>query len=219
MKKRILVAEDHPVTRSGIVQLLKQEPDLRVCGEVDNRGDTILAVDRDPPPDLVFLDLMLGHADGLETIKQLRAIRPGILILVVSAQEEWLHAERVLRAGASGYIMKTEPNAELLAAVRAVLRGEIYLSARMRVLLTDRGLISHPCLAMLVPQADPPLSDREFHVYRLIGIGLSTKQIATELHLGGKTIETYKEHLKIKLRLANAEELKREAKAWVVKTR
>ena len=213
---RILIVDDHPLMRDGLAGLIRKEADLNVCGEADNAGSTILAVDDDPPPDLVILDLMLGSEDGLELIKQLRALRPGLLILVISMHDEWIYAERAVRAGASGYIMKKEAPEEVLTAVRAVLGGEVYLSGRMRVLLAQRGVAADPC-HFLVPQADPPLSDRELHVFRLIGAGLSTKQVAAELHLSGKTIETYRENLKVKLRLSNARELLREAKAWVAK--
>ena len=211
---RVLIVDDHPLMRGGLVQLIAKERDLTLCGEADSVGTTILAVDDDPPPDLVILDLMLGQEDGLELIKQIRALRHGILILVISMHDEWIYAERALRAGASGYIMKKEPSEEVLAAVRAVLRGEVYLSGRMRVLLAEKGLVPEPCMA-LVPQANPPLSDRELHVFRLIGAGLATKQIAAALHLSIKTIETYRENLKTKLRLRNAPELLRAAKDWV----
>ena len=211
---RVLVVDDHPLLRSGLVQLITKDPHLSLCGQADSVGTTILAVDDDPPPDLVILDLMLGNEDGLELIKQIRALRPGLLVLVISMHDEWIYAERALRAGASGYIMKKEPAEEVLAAVHAVLRGEVYLSGRMQVLLSEKGIAPDPCRA-LMPQANPPLSDRELHVFRLIGAGLSTKQTATALHLSVKTIETYRENLKIKLHLANAAELLHAAKTWV----
>lgn len=211
---RILVVDDHPVLRRGLVQLVESEPGLALFGEAGTPGETILAVDADPPPDLIALDLMLGNADGLELIKQIRVLRPGLPILVISLHDELVYAERALRAGASGFIMKKEETAEMLAAVRAVLEGGIYLSGRMRVLLAEKGMVSDPC-RFLVPEADPPLSDRELHVYRLVGAGLSTKQIATELHLSVKTVETHREHLKLKLGLRNASELWRSAKRWV----
>lgn len=215
-KARVLVVDDHPLLRAGLVSLIQDQPDLVLCGEADCAGDTILAVDSDPPPELVILDLMLGSADGLELIKQIRALRPGLLILVISMHDELIYAERALRAGATGYIMKKEPAQEMLTAVHAVLQGEVYLSGRMRVLLAEKGLATDPC-RFLVPQAEPPLSDRELHVFRLIGAGLATKQIAAELRLSVKTIETYRENLKVKLRLANAPELLRAAKQWVDK--
>lgn len=213
---RVLVVDDHPLMRGGLSQLIAQDPALEFCGEAGDTGATILAVDDDPPPDLVILDLMLGNADGLELIKQIRALRPGLLILVISMHDEWIYAERALRAGASGYIMKKEPMEEVRNAIHAVLRGEVYLSGRMRVLMEEKGLAPNP-VQSLVPQASPPLSDRELHVYRLIGAGLSTKQAAHALHLSVKTIETYRENLKLKLGLRNAAELLRAAKAWVDK--
>jgi len=213
-KKRVLVVDDHPLLRGGVVSLIREQPDLEVCGEADSFGSTILAVDDDPPPDLLVMDLMLGNADGLELLKQVRALRPGLLILVISMHDELIYAERAIRAGASGYIMKREEPQEVLKAIRAVLNGEIYLSTRMKVLLKERGLTDSP-LVFLMPEANPPLSDRELQVFRLIGVGLSTRQIAQELHLSGKTIETYRENLKAKLRLPDAAALRQAAKKWV----
>ncbi len=212
--RRVLVVDDHPLLRGGLIQLIGAEDDFVICGEADGPAGTILAVDDDPPPDLVILDLMLGHADGLELIKQIRQLRPGLPILVISMHEEVIYAERALRAGAAGFIMKKEPGAKVLEAARAVARGELYLSGRMRVLLEDRELGAAAALN-LVPQANPPLSDRELQVFRLIGAGLPTRRIAEELHLSIKTIETYRENLKVKLRLPNAAALVKEAKAWV----
>ena len=197
--------------------MIERDPSLLLCGEADSVATTILAVDSDPPPDLVVLDLMLGDEDGLELIKQIRALRHSLLILVISMHDELIYAERALKAGASGFIMKNEPPEEVLAAAHAVLGNQIYLSGRMRVLLSEKGLATDP-FRFLVPQAYPPLSDRELHVFRLIGAGLSTKQIADALHLSVKTIETYRENLKYKLRLANARELLGAAKNWVEKT-
>ena len=213
-RARVLIVDDHPLLRCGLSELVGKDSSLLLCGEADSAGTTILAVDSDPPPDLVILDLMLGHADGLELIKQIRALRPGLLILVISMHSELIYAERALRAGASGFIMKNEPSQEVLAAVHAVLQGGIYLSNRMRVLMSEKGLAPDP-FRFLVPQADPPLSDRELHVFRLIGAGLPTKQIAATLHLSVKTIETYRENLKVKLSLSNARELLSAAKDWV----
>jgi len=211
---RILIVDDHPLLRGGLARLIAEDPSLALFGEAGDVGGTILAVDNDPPPDLVILDLMLGNQDGLELVKQVCVLRPGLPILVISMHDEWLYAERALRAGACGYVMKKELTPEVLKAVHAVLAGEIYLSPRMRVLLTEKGLVPD-ALSSLVPQAKPPLSDRELHVYRLIGAGLATKQVAVALHLSIKTIETYRENLKAKLSLANAAALVRSAKDWV----
>lgn len=213
-KKRIFVVDDHPLLRGGLVHLIEEQPDFVCFGEAEGAGGTILAVDSDPPPDLVVLDLMLGNEDGLELVKQVQMLRPGLLILVISLHDELIYAERALRAGASGFIMKRESPAEVLKAIHAVLAGEIYLSPRMKVLLAEKGLAPEPT-AFLVPNALQPLSDRELHVFRLLGAGLATRQIARQLNLSGKTIETYRENLKAKLNLANAAELVQAAKRWV----
>jgi DNA-binding NarL/FixJ family response regulator len=213
-KAQVLIVDDHPLLRRGMAQLISESKEFALWGEAGSAAETILAVDSDPPPDLIVLDLMLGHADGVELIKQIRSLRPGLPILVISMHDEFIYAERALRAGASGFIMKKENPEAILAAVRAVRAGEIYLSGRMQVLLSEKGLASDP-RSFLVPDAKPPLSDRELHVFRLIGAGLSTKQIANALNLSIKTIETYRENLKAKLRLRNAVELVRAAKQWV----
>ena len=215
---RVLVVDDHPLLRDGLVQLISGAPGLVLCGEAADASGTILAVDDDPPPDLVILDLMLGNSDGLELIKQIRSLRPGLPILVISMHDELIYAERALRAGASGFVMKKEPQEEVLSAVRTILGGGHHLSGRMRVLLEGKGVTSDP-VQFLVPQANPPLSDRELHVFRLIGAGLPTREIAVELRLSVKTVETYRENLKIKLRLRNAAELLRAAKQWVAKVK
>jgi len=213
-KTRVLVVDDHPLLREGLVRMIEGEADLCLCGEADSPATTILAVDDDPPPDLVILDLMLGHADGLELLKQIRLLRPGLPVLVISMHDEAIYAERALRAGAAGFIMKKEAPEEVLGAARAVLRGEIYLSRRMKVLLAQKGLGTEPG-PLLFPEASPPLSDRELQVFRLIGAGLPTRQIATELRLSIKTIETYRENLKLKLGLPNARALVQRATQWV----
>ena len=210
----MLIVDDHPLIRRGLVDVIEAAPDFALFGEAGSVPETILAVDSDPPPDLIILDLMLGHSDGLELLKQIRALRPGLPVLVISLHDETVYAERALRAGASGFVMKKEPVEEVLAAARAVLQGATYLSGRMRVLLAQKGLASEPA-RLLVPEANPPLSDRELHVYRLIGAGLASRQIAVELHLSVKTIETYRENLKLKLHLRNARELLCAAKQWV----
>ena len=213
-KARVFIVDDHPLLRRGLAQTIENASDLELCGEADSPSGTILAVDGDSPPDLLILDLMLGNADGLALLKQLHSIRPGLPILVISMHDEFVYAERVLKAGASGFIRKVEDPKEVLAAARAVLRGEHYLSGAMRVRLAESGAEPEPS-QFLVPDANPPLSDRELHVFRLLGAGLSTKQIASALTLSGKTIETYRENLKVKLRLSNAVELVAAAKAWV----
>lgn len=213
-KPQVLVVDDHPLLRGGLVNLIEEQADLGCYGEASNAAGTILAVDSDPPPDLVILDLMLGNEDGLELVKQVRMLRPSMSLLVISMHDELIYAERALRAGASGFIMKKEAPEEVIRAIRSVLAGEIYLSPKMKVLLSEKGLAPEPT-AFLVPHAIQPLSDRELQVFRLIGAGLATRQIALELRLSGKTIETYRENLKVKLDLSNAAALVQAAKKWV----
>lgn len=210
-KKRVLVVDDHPLLREGIVQLLNRQRDLAVCAEAGDAAgakQTLL----DSSPDGVVLDLALGHGDGIELIKQLKALRPDVPILVVSMHEETTFAERALRAGAGGYVMKHQSPDEVLAALRTVLQGDIALSRKMNTLLVRRSL-------GIEADADDPvkakLSDRELHVFQLIGTGLATRQIAAELGLSVKTIETYRENLKVKLGLKDGAALVSRAKRWV----
>lgn len=216
-KAAVLVVDDHPLLRAGLVRMILEDEALELFGEAQDPGGAILAVDSDPPPDAVVLDLMLGSADGLELIRQLRMLRPALPILVISMHDEVIYAERALKAGAAGYVMKKEPGEEVLRALYAILSGEVYLSGRMKVLLEKEGIATDPAV-MLVPDAKPPLSNRELHVYRLIGAGLATRQIAAELRLSIKTVETYRENLKVKLRLPNAAALMEAAKRWVAST-
>jgi DNA-binding NarL/FixJ family response regulator len=209
---RILVVDDHPLIRSGIVNLIDRQEDLTVCGEA---GDAIEATEavRKLAPDLVLLDLFLRSKDGFETIKQWRSLFPAVPILVLSAHEESLYAERVLRAGARGYIMKIEAADEVLTAIHAVLSGEIYVSRRVAVQALHRALDRNSTAT-----EDPgvaKLTDRELHVFQLIGTGMANRQIARELSLSVKTIEAHRENIKNKLDLLNAKDLFDQAFRWV----
>ncbi len=204
-KKRVLIVDDHPLMREGLAQLIGKQRDLIACGEAATAADAKSAVERDAP-DVVILDLMLGYSDGLDLIKFLKAIAPQVPVLVISMHDETVYAERALLAGAMGYITKQEASDKVLDAVRAVLRGEAFLSGRMRALLSRSG--GEPVAAL-------PLSDRELHVFRLIGAGLPTRQIAERLTLSVKTIESYRENIKVKLGLADGAALSARAHAWV----
>ncbi len=210
-KKRILIVDDHPIVRKGIRALLAQESDLEVYAEASDRGETLSAV-RTERPDLVLLDISLEGSDGIEITKALRAEFGDLTILVVSMHDEALYAERALRAGAKGYIMKQEVADNIVKAIRQVLSGKIYVSdsVRQKVLrdLSDRrtDVKSSPI---------DRLSDRELEVFRRIGEGRGTRQIAEELKLSVKTIETYRAHIKEKLALGSASELSRSAVSWV----
>jgi DNA-binding NarL/FixJ family response regulator len=201
-KCRVFLIDDHPIVRQGLALFIEREPDLIVCGQADG-GTSALQVIPDLMPDFIVLDISLDGPDGLEVLKTLRTRYPNLPVLVLSMHDELAYAERALRAGANGYIMKQEATEKVLTAIRQILRGDIYLSER----LTKRMLqqFVHGSL----PPRDPlaKLSDRELEVYRLIGAGHGTRQIADELHVSTKTVESYQAHIKEKLSLRNAREL------------
>ncbi|MBI4226752.1 MAG: response regulator transcription factor [Candidatus Omnitrophica bacterium] len=209
--RRVCLVDDHPVVRRGLAQLINQEADLQVCGEADDLP-TALALVRRARPDLVLVDITLKGRSGLELIKMLNAEISAPPALVVSMHDETLYAERALRAGARGYVMKEEAPEGLLTAMRKVLDGQVHLSDRMaaRVLQQAAGAGARPA-------ASPAerLSDRELEVFRLLGRGRGTRQIAETLNLSVKTVETYRAHLMAKLQLQSAPELIRHAVEWV----
>ena len=211
-KTRILIVDDHPMMRQGLAQLVNNEPDLAVCCEVENAHQALAAIDKDPP-DLVLADITLPDKSGIELIKDIQAINPGLAVLVISMHDESLYAERVLRAGGRGYIMKHEGGKKLMEAIRQVLSGKIYVSEKMsaRILESFSGRRS--------PGADKSsvenLTDREFEVFQLIGQGKGTRQIAEKLHLSVKTVEVHRVNIKTKLKLQSATELIRFAVRWV----
>lgn len=209
---RILIVDDHPVVRHGLAQLLSDQPDWEVCGEADNPTDAIKAF-VELQPDLVVIDISLKNGNGIELIKELKALHPEARMLVSSMHDESLFAERALRAGAMGYINKQEASEKMIEAIQQVLGGRVYLSPRM----ADRMLHR-----MIRPGDDvenspvDSLSDRELEVFELIGHGLTTRQIAAKLHLSPKTVETYRENIKTKLNLSNGTELTCHAVQWVL---
>jgi DNA-binding NarL/FixJ family response regulator len=204
-----VVVDDHPIVRQGIRTLLEQQEDLRISGEAGSHREALSAIDR-AKPDAVIVDISLDGSDGLELTKTLRSRHPDLPILVMSMHDESLYAERVLRAGGNGYLMKQEVASKVVDAVRAVLAGKIYLSERVgqKVLHAATG----PSPFAESPVA--PLSDRELEVYRLVGRGKSTREISEALGLSVKTIETHRAHIKEKLGLRNAVELVRSAAQW-----
>ncbi|MBW7909489.1 MAG: response regulator transcription factor [Kiritimatiellae bacterium] len=208
--KRILIVDDHPIVRQGIRHLLEQEPDLRVCCEAESAGEALQALQKQKP-DLAIVDISLKGTDGIELTKWIRAQDEKIPILILSMHDEKLYANRVLRAGAHGYLMKAEVADKITIAVRKVLKGEIYLSEKVGQSIlqevTGRGSAADESPIR-------QLSDRELEVFRLIGQGLGTREIAGQLHLSIKTIETYRAHIKDKLGLANATQLVRFAAQW-----
>jgi DNA-binding NarL/FixJ family response regulator len=209
-KTKILLVDDHPLVLYGLAQLLNAEPDLTVCAQAANPVEALAAAES-CVPDLAIVDLNLGETDGLDLIKSLLERRADLPVLVVSMHKESLYAERALRAGARGYVMKREATQALVGAVRRVLAGQIHVSERMAsVLLTKlaRGEQAGDSAAAL-----RRLSDREFEVFRLMGKGLGPTEIAAKLGLSVKTIETYQDHLKRKLNASTGRELLRLAMA------
>jgi DNA-binding NarL/FixJ family response regulator len=208
-KFRVVLVEDHPMFREQLCHLINKEPDMRVCGEADNIGDALKLL-QSVSADIVIVDLTLKGPSGLEFIKELKARQINMPVLVLSMHDELLYAERVLRAGARGYITKHETSNEVMAAIRKVLRGEVYLGSRM----ASRALESFSAR----PQTDTGVSwltDRELEVFELIGRGRTTREISACLHLGMSTVDTYRARIKTKLNLENASQLCHEAIRWV----
>jgi DNA-binding NarL/FixJ family response regulator len=212
VKKKILIVDDHPVLRRGLASMIESEPDLAVCGEATTCQAALDAIQQSKP-DLVIVDLGLeGSDDGLDLVKAMKTLNPKIPALVLSMHDEAVYAERSLRAGARGYITKQQLDETVLVAIRHLLAGETYMSDKLRVRLAAKFVAGQTL------ETDSPLallSDRELQVFRLIGEGRSTRQIAEALHLSVKTIESHREHVKQKLKLESSAELAQRATQWV----
>jgi DNA-binding NarL/FixJ family response regulator len=210
-RKRILVVDDHRMTRAGIILRIQAESDLDICGEADSPHAAVAAV-METPPDLVVSDLSLGNRSGLELIKELHLLFPTVPVLVFSIHCETLYAERSLRAGARGYLMKSEGKEKLIEAIRHVLRGNVYLSE----IMLDHAM--HQFAGAPSPARgdnSATLSDRELEVFELLGKGLETAEISDLLHVTMSTIATHRVHIKEKLNLKTTSELLRVAEEWV----
>lgn len=210
-KRRILLVDDHPVTRQGVSVLLNQEMDLLVAGEADSAPAAIAFLEKNPV-ELAIVDISLKTTNGIELMKHIRVLAPDMPVLVMSMHDESIYAERAMRAGARGYIMKQEASAKVLTAVRTVLSGELYLSDRMKERMLHRFVNNRKEAVGFSMDA---LSDREMEVFQLIGNGYSTRQIAAKLNLSVKTIDSYREHLKLKLQLEAGKDLVRYAIQWM----
>lgn len=209
--KRLLIVDDHPMMREGLAQLIHQESDLTVCGEAGSANEALNLVEK-LKPHLVLVDISLPDKSGLELLRDLQALHPSLPMLVISMHDESLHAERALRAGARGYIMKQEGGGKMMEAIRQVLGGQVYVSNKMsaRILETFSGR-----RAKISRSPVERLTDREFEVFRLIGQGIGTREIARRLSLSIKTIEVHRANIKRKLNLKGATELVRHAVRWV----
>lgn len=209
--KRIALIDDHELVRIGLRTVLETRDDLMVVGEAANRADGLRLI-TDTQPDLAIVDLVLGRDDGVAFVKECRALHENLRILVITIQDESIYAERIIRAGAEGFLSKAHAAGELLDAVDTILSGELFLSRASssrilgRILRNSDGEGANPLTN---------LTDRELHVFQMIGTGLGTKEIAETLNLSRKTIETYREKIKAKLKLKNARALKEAADRWV----
>ena len=210
-RHRVLLVDDHPFMRAGLGQLIERQADLTVCGEAGNPAEAFAALAKEKP-DLILTDLTMPGRSGLEFIKDLLAADAKLAVLVISMHDEVVYAERALRAGARGYIMKEAGGEALLAAIRQVLRGEIYVSPRMSARILE-GLSARRPRGSSSPIEK--LTDREFEVFQLIGQGKSTRDIATQLHLSPKTVDVHRANIKEKLELTDATALVRHAVRWV----
>ena len=207
---QILLVDDHPIVREGLAESINREPGLAVCAQADEHSDALKAIER-TKPDLAVVNLMLKNSSGLELIKDIHARWPRMFILVVSMHDELLYAERVLRAGAKGYITKQEATRDIIHAIRKVLAGGIYLNEPTASAILAR-LASQPD-AMTDSIADL-LAERELEVFELIGRGLSTREIARHLRIELKTVDTYRARIKEKLKLETSSELLQLAIRW-----
>jgi DNA-binding NarL/FixJ family response regulator len=211
-KTRIFIVDDHPIVREGLSLMMNREPDLMVCGEAEEAGAALQAISM-VKPDFLIVDISLSGPDGLDLLKSIRARYPSLPVLILSMHDESIYAERALRAGANGYIMKQEATERVLVAVRQILTQKVYVSDRIANRMLQqyiRGSVSET----QSPIAE--LSDRELEVFRLIGEGHSTRMIAEELHLSVKTVESYQAHIKEKLSLKNGRELVQRAIQWTI---
>jgi len=210
-RNKIFIVDDHPIVRKGLAQLINQEPDMVICGEAEN-AQSALDLLKKIKPDLAIVDISLQGIDGIELIKKIKVRDANLPILVVSMHDESLFAERALRVGAKGYIMKQEAIEKMMEAIRRVIGGEVYVSERVSATIVKKfidGKAENTRSPMEV------LSNRELEVFQLIGQGFVTRQIARELNVSIKTVESYRANIKEKLNLKNATELLRHAVYWV----
>lgn len=210
-RKNILIVDDHPMMRDGLAALITAQPDLAVCAQAADAREAMQAIES-LRPDLVLMDISLPGKSGLEAIKDIQSLAPGLATLVLSMHDEALYAERVLRAGARGYVMKQEGGKRIMDGIRAVLEGKVFVSEKMSARIMNAFTGRRAAEATSSVES---LSDREFEVFQLIGRGRSTKEIADQLHLSVKTVEVHRVNIKAKLQLTTSPELVHYAVRWV----
>jgi DNA-binding NarL/FixJ family response regulator len=209
-KSKVVIIEDHPMFRERLSHLIDKSNDLRVCAEVDNIRDGFAAI-QDINPDVVIVDISLKGSNGLELLKNLKAHDNTVPVLVLSMHDESLYAERALRAGARGYITKHEASVNVMAAIRQVMEGKIYLSSGSLSQIMGKVMKGRDVTVQPIDR----LADRELEVFELIGRGLTTREIGARLHLGVTTVDTYKGRIKEKLQLENSARLRMAAARWL----
>jgi DNA-binding NarL/FixJ family response regulator len=210
-RMRVLIVDDHPMTRAGLTHMINHQPDMMVSGEAESAAQALAALEASEP-DLMLVDITLPGKSGLELIKDVKAMHPGLPVLVISMHDESLYADRVLRAGARGYITKHEGGEKLMRAIRCVLSGKIYVSESLSAHILE--IFSSGQTTPQRPAIDN-LSDREFEVFELIGEGLSARQIAGRLNLSAKTIDAHRANIKGKLKIQTSAELISFAARWI----
>ena len=212
---RIVIVEDYPVVREGLVQWLSHEPTINVLGEAGTLAEARDLVDRDPP-DVLLMDLMVSGADGIVFIREMSERHPLVRILVLSMHDEMVYSERVVRAGASGFVMKQQSTRDLLSAIVTVHRGDLYLNPKVAGVMLRK--ILQPTRGEIRVGLES-LTDRELHIYQLLGSGMTTRQIADELSLSVKTVDAHRENIKNKLGVQSAADLARQAAMWLATQR
>lgn len=210
-RERVLLVDDHPIVCEGLAQKINSEPDLAVCGQARDVHSALDAIEK-LHPDVVVVDIALGNGSGVELVKDMKVRYPKLPALMLSMHDEALYAERSLHAGAKGYVMKQEDPEVLLRAIRQVLRGQVYLSEKVKDAIVNRlgGVMPEGEVRPLIEK----LSDRELELFQLIGDGYATHEMAERLHLSMKTVASHRENIKKKLNLHTSEELLRLAIHW-----
>ena len=209
-KTRIYIVDDHPLVREWLTNLIHNQPDLTICGESEEAPAALQEIQR-IKPDVAIVDLALKNGSGMELIKDLKAVASNVAVIVLSMHDERLYAERALRAGARGYVMKRETAKKVITAVRQVLSGKIYMSESLATAFAQKFVDGRlPTSGSLVEQ----LSDRELEVFQLLGKGYETRRVAEMMNVSMKTVQAHCAHIKDKLKLTNAAELLREAVRW-----
>ncbi len=209
-KAKVVLVDDHPLVREWLANLINQQADLQVSGDAESAPKALQMIG-EVQPDIAIVDLSMEGGSGLELIKDIKASHPEVVVIVLSMHDEAIYAERALRAGARGYIMKREATKRVLEAIRCVLGGKLYLSDKMAMMMAEKFVDGRPKPEVSVVEI---LSDRELEVFQLLGRGYNTRQIADELHVSFKTVQSFCARIKEKLDFSNASELLREAVRW-----